>query len=96
MFFGFDTLRTLLHKVKSGGVFSSLFLVIKKSYWAIMIPAVSLTYGVYKILDEKGIIDTISGFIMDNINSISVYAHDCASLIDLYDIRPFLNYCILP
>lgn len=69
--------RNLFDKVKSSFVLALL----SKWYLAIAIPAMSITYIVFKKLDELGIFDMILAEIEKNLGTIHFIAENCTSKI---------------
>lgn len=88
-----DTSQNAIEKMsKLGKVFS--YVIINKIYYLVAVPAIYITYNVFKALDKKddsgkSIIDKISDVISEVIKDINDISHECPALI--HDFPKFLD-----
>ena len=80
-----DSMKSRFTELSSKGAFMGMFFfvlgIFKNIYFLIAIPALVVTYRLFKVLKEKGIIDRFETIVNDTIDSVLHISTDCFPLI---------------
>jgi hypothetical protein len=63
--------------------------IISNWYMLVAIPAMTVTYNVFKTLQEKGILDTLYNQVSESLKELVSLSYTCPQLI--YDVEKFMN-----